>query len=52
VMWSRIALQCHHLSDELASTVLGIAMAVLLKPILLTSIEFQFGNINRAWKRK
>jgi membrane-associated phospholipid phosphatase len=52
VMWSRIALQCHHLSDVLASTVLGIAMAVLLKPILLTSVEFQFGNMNRAWKRK
>ena len=40
VMWSRIALQCHHLSDVLASTILGIAMAVLLKPILLTSMEF------------
>ncbi len=32
VMWSRIALQCHHLSDVLASTVLGITMACLLKP--------------------
>jgi membrane-associated phospholipid phosphatase len=52
VMWSRIALQCHHLSDVLASTVLGITMAVLLKPVLLTSIEFQFGNIYRALRKK
>jgi membrane-associated phospholipid phosphatase len=52
VMWSRIALQCHHLSDVLASTVLGITMAVLLKPVLLTSVEFQFGNLHRAiWKK-
>lgn len=52
VMWSRIALQAHHLSDVLASTVLGIAMAVILKPILLTSMEFQFNNLHRTWKRK
>jgi len=52
VMWARIALQCHHLSDVLASTILGIAMAFLLKPILLTSVEFQFGNLHRAWKKK
>jgi len=49
VMWSRIALQCHHLSDVLASMVLGITMAILLKPVLLTSIEFQFGNLHRAF---
>ncbi|MGC9940652.1 MAG: phosphatase PAP2 family protein [Verrucomicrobiota bacterium] len=52
VMWSRIALQCHHLSDVLASTVLAIAMAVLLKPVLLPSIEFQFGNLHRAVRKK
>jgi membrane-associated phospholipid phosphatase len=52
VMWSRIALQAHHLSDVLASTVLGIALAVILKPVLLTSLEFQFGNLHRSWKRK
>jgi membrane-associated phospholipid phosphatase len=52
VMWSRIALQCHHLSDVLASAVLGTTMAVLLKPVLLTSVEFQFGNLHRAiWKK-
>lgn len=52
VMWSRMALQCHHLSDVLASTVLSIALAVCLKPLLLPSVEFQFGNLHRAWKRK
>jgi membrane-associated phospholipid phosphatase len=31
VMWSRIALNCHHLSDVVASTVLSIAVAQLLK---------------------
>ena len=52
VMWSRIALECHHLSDVLTSTVLGITMAVRLKPVLLTSVEFQFGNIDRALRKK
>ncbi len=52
VMWSRIALQCHHLSDVVASTVLAIPLAVWLKPFLLTSMEFQFGNLNRSWRRK
>ncbi len=52
VMWSRIALECHHLSDVLASTVLGITMAVRLKPVLLTSVEFQFGNIDRSFRKK
>jgi membrane-associated phospholipid phosphatase len=52
VMWSRVALQNHHLSDVLASTVLGIAVAVILKPLLQPSLEFQFGNMHRAVKRK
>jgi len=52
VMWSRLALQCHHLSDVLASTVLSIALAVWLKPLLLPSVEFQFGNLHRAWRKK
>ncbi len=52
VMWSRIALQAHHLSDVLASTVLAITLAVWMKPFLLTSLEFQFGNLHRAWKKK
>ncbi len=53
VMWSRIALQCHHLSDVVASAVLAIPLAVLSKKILLPSAEFQFGNAQRAlWKSK
>ncbi len=52
VMWSRIALQCHHLSDVLASTVLSIALAVWLKQRLLPSVEFQFGNLNRAMRKE
>jgi membrane-associated phospholipid phosphatase len=52
VMWSRIALQCHHLSDVVASTVLAIPLALLVKPILLPSVEFQFGNLHRAWRKK
>ena len=51
VIWSRIALQCHHLSDVLASTVLALALAVLLKLLLLPSVEFQFGNLHRAWRK-
>jgi membrane-associated phospholipid phosphatase len=52
VMWSRLALQCHHLSDVLASMLLAIALAVWLKRWLLSSVEFQFGNLHRAWRRK
>lgn len=52
VMWSRIALECHHLSDVLASTVLAITLAVWLKPRLLPSVEFQSGNLHRAWRKK
>ncbi len=52
VMWSRIALQCHHLSDVVASTLLSIPLAILLKRLLLTSVEFQFGNLHRALRKK
>lgn len=51
VMWSRIALQCHHLSDVLASTVLAIPLAMMLKPYLLPFLESQFGNLNRMWRK-
>ena len=52
VMWSRIALQAHHLSDVVASTMLAIPLAIMLKPILLPSVEFQFGNLHRALRKK
>jgi membrane-associated phospholipid phosphatase len=51
-MWSRIALQSHHLSDVVASTALAIPLAVLSKNVLLRSVEFQFGNLHRAWRKK
>ena len=47
VMWSRIALQCHHLSDVAASALLSIPLA-----LLLPSVEFQFGNLSRALRKK
>jgi membrane-associated phospholipid phosphatase len=52
VMWSRLALQCHHLSDVVASAVLAIPLAVLCRRVLLTSVDFQFGNLHRAWRKK
>jgi membrane-associated phospholipid phosphatase len=52
VMWSRLALQCHHLSDVVASAVLAIPLALLLKKFLAPSVEFQFGNLHRAWRKK
>jgi len=52
VMWSRIALQAHHLSDVVASAMLAVPLALLLKPILLPSMDFQFGNLHRAWRKK
>jgi len=51
VMWSRIALQAHHLSDVVASIVLAIPLAMLSKKVLLPSMEFQFGNLDRAWRK-
>ena len=52
VMWSRLALQCHHLSDVVASTVLAIPLALLLKPLLLPTLEFHFGNLHRKLRKK
>ena len=50
VLWSRIALQCHHLSDVVASTALAIPLALLSNKVLLPSVEFQVGNLHRAWQ--
>ena len=41
VMWSRIALQCHHLTDVLASTFLAIPLALLVKKELYPFVEFR-----------
>lgn len=52
VMWSRVALQWHHLSDVLASAMLAIPLAWLIKKYLAPTVEFQFDNLHRAWKKK
>ena len=52
VMWSRLALQCHHLSDVVASTAISIPLVVWLKPLLLPSVEFQFGNLHQKLRKK
>ena len=52
VMWSRVALQWHHLSDVLASAMLAIPLAWLIKKYLSPTVEFQFDNLHRAWKKK
>jgi undecaprenyl-diphosphatase len=52
VMWSRVALQWHHLSDVLASAMLAIPLAWLIKKHLAPTVEFQFDNLHRAWKKK
>jgi len=47
VSWSRIALQCHHFSDVLASTVLAIAGAVLLQAWLHPLVTSIFEKLHR-----
>ena len=47
VMWSRIALQSHHLSDVVAAVVLAIPLAALSKEWLLPRVEFQFEKLSR-----
>lgn len=42
VMWSRVALQWHHLSDVLASAVLAILLAFVMRKFLKPTVEFQF----------
>lgn len=48
VLWSRVALQCHHLSDVVASTVLAIPLAKLAHQILLPSLEHHFSRLRPA----
>jgi len=47
VMWSRVALQWHHLSDVLASAVLAWPLAWLLKKHLAPTIEWHCENFSR-----
>ena len=48
VMWSRIALQYHHLSDVVASTVLSIPLAILLKRGLAPRIHLAVDGLYRS----
>jgi membrane-associated phospholipid phosphatase len=52
VMWSRVALQWHHLSDVLASAVLAFPLAWALKKFLAPTVDFHFDNLHRTWKRR
>ena len=52
VIWSRVALQAHHLSDIVASIVLAIPLAVLCKKILLPFLDSQFSRRLRANETK
>jgi len=45
VMWSRIAQESHHLSDVVASTVLAIPIAVLMKKYFAPSNEILFQKL-------
>ena len=48
VMWSRIALECHHLSDVIASVVLSIPLAIFCRNNLSPLIEAQFSKWYRV----
>lgn len=50
VMWSRVALQCHHLSDVIASAVLSIPLAILSKRTLLPPIESHLVSLGPPWQ--
>jgi membrane-associated phospholipid phosphatase len=52
VIWSRIALQAHHLSDVVASVVLAIPLAMFSKKVLLPRLEFHFGSLEQAWRKE
>jgi membrane-associated phospholipid phosphatase len=52
VMWSRLALQCHHLTDVVASAAISIPLVIWLKPCLLPTVEFHCGNLHRKLGRK
>jgi membrane-associated phospholipid phosphatase len=48
VMWSRIAQQCHHLSDVVASATMAIPLAMLCRAALLPPLETQFAKLRRS----
>jgi membrane-associated phospholipid phosphatase len=52
VSWSRVGFQSHHLSDVVASVVLAVPVAVILKKTLLPWMEFQFAKLDRRWQKE
>jgi membrane-associated phospholipid phosphatase len=48
VIWSRIAVQAHHLSDVVASVVLAVPLAIFSKKVLLQPLEHHFENLERG----
>lgn len=51
VMWSRIALQCHHLTDVVASAAVAIPLAMLCRALLLPPLETQFAKLGRNFPK-
>ena len=52
VAWSRVAFGSHHLSDVMASVVLAVPLAVILKRTLLPYLETQFARLNSSWRKE
>jgi membrane-associated phospholipid phosphatase len=52
VMWSRIALQSHHLSDVVAAVVLAVPVAMLSKRWLLPCVEREFEKFDRKRQKQ
>jgi undecaprenyl-diphosphatase len=52
VMWARIAVQAHHLSDVVASVVLAIPLAIFSKKMLLQSLESYFVSQEQARRKR
>lgn len=48
VAWSRVAFGSHHLSDVIASVVLAVPLAVILKKTLLPFLEIRFARRNHS----
>jgi membrane-associated phospholipid phosphatase len=51
VMWSRIALQAHHLSDVVASAVLAVPLAMLSRKVLLQRLESGFVHLEQSRRK-
>lgn len=52
VGWSRVAFGSHHLSDVVASVVLAVPLAVMLKRTLLPHLEIQFARLDSSRRKE